>query len=181
MKIKNIKILPLLSLIILAACGGPIEVEAPKDPVDSKTRVYNEITGGKKFFGQDVLSFGTTKRDFGGGAGGGIDVNAYLWRAALDTVSFMPLSQVDPFGGVIITDWYANPQTPNERFKIQIYLLKKQLSGDALRCNIFKQVKNSNQNWDDAAVAQNLVQKFENSILERARELRIADKDQPKG
>ncbi len=153
-------------------------MEAPKEDVDPKNRVHDQVTGGSKFFGQDVLSFGTTKRDFSSG-GGGLDVNAYLWRASLDTISFMPLTQVDPFGGVILTEWYANQTTPNERFKVQIYILKKQLSGDAIRINVFKQVKNG-QNWDEATVNPNVIAKLEAAVLERARELRIADKDKPK-
>ena len=112
--------------------------------------------------------------DTGGGGGGGIAVNSYLWRASLDTMSFMPLSSADPFGGVIITDWYSPPETPNERVKVNIYILDRQLRADGLRISVFRQMLSNNQ-WQEAAVAPETVQDLENAILKRARELRITN------
>ena len=54
----------------------------------------------------------------------GISVNGFLWRATLDTISFMPLAQADPFGGIILTDWYRPPETQDERFKINVYIFE---------------------------------------------------------
>ena len=108
------------------------------------------------------------------GGGGGIAVNSYLWRASLDTMSFMPLSSADPFGGVIITDWYSPPETPNERVKVNIYILDRQLRADGLRISVFRQTLASN-NWQEAAVSPETVQDLENAILKRARELRITN------
>jgi hypothetical protein len=117
---------------------------------------------------------------FGGGGGGGgdsepgIGVNAYLWRASLDTLNFMPLSSADPFGGVIITDWYSAPTTPNERFKATVYILDTRLRADALNVSIFRQTNTSGA-WSDASVDPDTEIQIENQILARARELRLSN------
>lgn len=103
-------------------------------------------------------------------------VNSYLWRASLETLEFMPLSEVDPFGGVIITDWYASPEAPDERFKANVYILDTNLRADALKASIFKQVRNGNS-WTDASVDGDTSRQIENAILTRARELYIATVD----
>jgi len=106
-----------------------------------------------------------------------IGVNAYLWRAALDTVSFAPLLQTDSAGGVIVTDWYANPANPGERVKLTITILDQDLRADALRVAASRQV-NQNGQWVEAPVQAATVQKLEDIILTRARDLRrnaIAD------
>jgi len=110
----------------------------------------------------------------GGGGGGGIGVNSYLWRASLDTVSFMPLASADPFGGVIITDWYAPPETLAERFKVTVYILGRDLRADGIRAAVFKQKQDSLGNWIDATVSQETAVDLEDTILSRARQLRIA-------
>jgi len=102
-----------------------------------------------------------------------IGVNAYLWRATLDTISFMPLVSADPFGGVIITDWYTPPQTPNERFKVNIYILGRALRADGVRASVFRQT-NDLGTWADAPVALNTSTDLENAILTRARQLRMS-------
>jgi hypothetical protein len=100
-----------------------------------------------------------------------IGVNAYLWRAALDTVSFMPLTQVDSNGGVIVTDWYANPATPNERMKVTVSILDQDLRADAIRVAASREV-NQGGTWVEAPVAAQTVQKLEDIILQRARDIR---------
>ena len=102
-----------------------------------------------------------------------IGVNSYLWRAAIDTVSFAPLLQANPTGGVIITDWYTNPRTPNERVKLTVAILDADLRADALRVSALKQV-NQDGNWVNAPVTAATVQKLEDIILTRARDLRRA-------
>jgi len=104
-------------------------------------------------------------------------VNEFLWRASLETLNFMPLSDVDPFGGVIITDFYASPQAPNERFKATVYILDTNLRADALKVSIFKQVANGQGGWTDASVDADTARSIENSILTRARQLYIATVD----
>jgi len=102
-----------------------------------------------------------------------IGVNSLLWRAALDTISFMPLTLTDSFGGVILTDWYADPRTPNERFKMQVYILDTRLRADGIKVNVFKQVQTAG-GWTDAAVNDDTAVQIENAILAKARELRLA-------
>lgn len=113
-------------------------------------------------------------RDQGAGVGGGgtgLGVNAFLWRGALDTIAFMPLASADPFGGVIITDWYTPPGTNGERFKATIYILSRDLRSDGLRVNIFRQVLERGQ-WVDSTVAVSTVGDIENKVLARARRMR---------
>ena len=100
-----------------------------------------------------------------------IGVNAYLWRAAIDTLSFAPLLQADSNGGVIVTDWYASPQNPGERIKLTVSILDQDLRADALRVAASRQV-NQGGTWVDAPVAAATVQKLEDIILTRARDLR---------
>ena len=102
-----------------------------------------------------------------------IGVNAYLWRAALDTVSFMPLLQTDSNGGVIVTDWYVNPGSPGERMKLTVSILDQDLRADALRVAASRQIIQNGQ-WVDAPIAAATVQKLEDIILTRARDLRRA-------
>jgi len=98
-------------------------------------------------------------------------INSYLWRAAVDTVSFAPLLQANAQSGVIITDWYANPKAPGERVKLTVAILDPDLRADALRVSAAKQV-NQNGAWIDAPVSAATVQKLEDIILTRARDLR---------
>jgi len=102
-----------------------------------------------------------------------IGVNSYLWRAAVDTVSFAPLLQADSSSGVIITDWYANPKAPGERVKLTVAILDQDLRADALRVAASRQVY-QNGAWVDAPVTAATVQKLEDIILTRARDLRRA-------
>jgi len=102
-----------------------------------------------------------------------IGVNAYLWRAALDTVSFAPIMQTDSNGGVIVTDWYVNPNLQTERTKLTVAILDQDLRADALRVSAQRQV-NRNGQWVDSPVEASTVQKIEDIILTRARDLRRA-------
>jgi len=100
-----------------------------------------------------------------------IGVNAYLWRAALDTLSFAPLAQSDSNGGVISTEWYSNPNNPNERVKVTAMILDRDLRADALRVTAARQTLQNGQ-WVEAPVAAATVQRLEEIILTRARDLR---------
>lgn len=103
-----------------------------------------------------------------------VGVNAFLWRASLDTVDFMPLASADPQGGIIITDWYSDPGTPDERFKITIYILDTRLRADGVNVSVFKQVRGAD-GWQDAAVDPDTEIQIENAILSRARDLKVGD------
>ena len=101
-----------------------------------------------------------------------LGVNSYLWHATLDTLSFIPLASADPFGGVVITDWYTAPQVPNERMKVTVYILDRNLRADGLKVAVFRQTKTVD-GWADAAVAGDTSTRLEDAILTRARELRL--------
>ncbi|MBN8499837.1 MAG: DUF3576 domain-containing protein [Sphingomonadales bacterium] len=100
-----------------------------------------------------------------------IGVNSYLWRASLEALSFMQILQSDSNGGVIVTDWYANPNNPQERMKVSVTILDQDLRADALRVVASRQVM-TNGVWVDAPVAAATTQKLEDVILTRARDLR---------
>jgi hypothetical protein len=102
-----------------------------------------------------------------------LGVNGYLWRATLDTLAFMPLVSADARGGVIVTDWYSAPETPNERLKVTAYILDKTLRADGIRVSVFRQNRAAN-GWADAAVNPATPTQLENAILARARQLRLA-------
>jgi hypothetical protein len=104
-----------------------------------------------------------------------VAVNGYLWRAALDTLSFMPLASADPYGGTIITDWYINPEKPDERFKCTVYILDSRLRADGLNVAVFKQTRDPSGNWVDAPAANQTEIDLENAILTRARQLRLSN------
>ena len=103
----------------------------------------------------------------------GIRVNGYLWRAALDTISFMPLAQADPFGGTLLTEWYRPPETIGERFKVNVYILDSELRADGLRISVFRQRLDPSGIWLEARVSKDTGTNLENAILKRARQMRI--------
>ena len=165
----------LIALLALSGCAargdGETQTYFPEknqygtyDPAPTAPRQSVFGPGGLNILGGDK------KKDEGGG--GGIGVNSFLWRATLDTVSFMPLVSADPFGGVIITDWYTPPQTPAERFKVNVYILDRALRADGIRVAVFRQVRQGD-NWADQAAAPNTAVSMENAILQRAREFRM--------
>jgi hypothetical protein len=164
----------------LAACGG--------DPSGVKERDYGGGRAGKE---QASQGLGGQNREtgtlFGPGGlfgaknaektdgGTGVAVNAYLWRASLDTINFIPLVSADPFGGVIITDWYTPSESPTERMKVQVTILDRELRADGVRVAVFKQQTNAKAGgWVDAPVDPHTNTDIENAILTRARQLRIA-------
>lgn len=158
----------------LTACGTSsndnVRYEYP-DELDRFGRPAYE--GEQSVFGEDgLLLLGErTERPSEGGAG--IGVNAFLWRASLDTLNFLPLASADPFGGVIITDWYTPPETPNERLKVNVLILGRDLRADGVRATVFRQVREDGS-WTDASAGENSGRDIEDAILTRARQLRIA-------
>ena len=141
------RVLPaLLFALVLAGCGS-----------DDGTKEMDT--------GTSSIASGSTRMTLG--------VNSYLWHASLDTLSFLPLVSADPFGGVIISEWYVAPNSPDERLKVTIYIMDRALRADALKVVVFRQVRNGVV-WQDAAPSPDTAHKLEDSILTRARELRLA-------
>ena len=100
-------------------------------------------------------------------------VNGYLWQAALETLSFMPIVSTDATGGVIVTDWYTDPSAPNERVKMRIAVMDARLRADALKVSINRQAKDRSGEWAEQPVQQATVAGVEDAILVRARQIRI--------
>ncbi|MCW9001430.1 MAG: DUF3576 domain-containing protein [Rhodospirillales bacterium] len=149
----------LVSLVLVSACES-----LKPDPVKEEKR--------ETIFGEGGLFFGgsETKRDKD--SGGALGVNSFLWRASLDTITFMPVTSADPFGGVIITDWYTPPETPDERFKMNIYILGRALRADGVRVSVFKEIRDPRGAWVSGPTAADVGTNIENAILLRARQLR---------
>ena len=156
--------------MFMAACGPlTVEEDYPSDKTDAELKYPEDDRG---LFGSDgLLLFGQPDEDRA--TASPIAVNAYLWRASLDTLSFMPLSSADAFGGVIITDWYAPPETPDHRFKANIYILDRRLRADGVRVALFHQRRDDTGQWVDAQVHDQTATKLEDAILTRARQLRL--------
>lgn len=161
-----------------AACSGDTQYEYPqKVPGSGGSQYQSSAKKQDSILGPEGLGiFGSSKKDEPGG--GGIGVNSFLWRASLDSISFMPVASADAFGGVIITDWYALPETPNERFKVNIYILGRQLRADGVKAAVFRQRRDLGGGWVDATVEAKTTIDLENVILTRARQLRL-DSERP--
>lgn len=155
---------------LLAGCGM-----TGRHKVDSSSSGTHEVVVEGQNNSRFAGMFGRKKTRTVAGPEQGIGVNSYLWRASLDTLAFMPLASADPWGGVIITDWYSNPEKPDERFKATVYILDTRLRADALNVTIFKQVRDAGGNWADSAASGQTEQDLENTILTRARQLRLAN------
>ena len=148
------RILPVLFCALalpLAACGSS---GTPSTDMDT---------------GATIVAAGNSRLTLG--------VNSYLWHATLDTLAFMPLASADPFGGVVITDWYVAPNAPDERLKVTIYILDRALRADGLKVVVFRQTRSAG-NWSDAQPSPDTAHKLEDAILTRARELRLATLNQ---
>jgi hypothetical protein len=167
-----------LSAISLAACESGNVDSRPMQKQADGTWSREDPNQRDSVFGKGGLDlFGGKKRTESTG-GAGIGVNAFLWRAALDTVNFMPLSSADPFGGVIITDWYQPQNSPGERFKVNVYILGRDLRADGIKASVFRQVRDqATGGWLDTAVTPEVNTEFENAVLTRARQLRMAAAD----
>ena len=185
-KINNcffIIIFTLSTLVFLNTCSLDnaeiVRAPAPEDRADKRERErrerYDETAEDGTFLG-DIFKGLTGLGDKNKTGEGGIGVNTYIWRASLDTLSFMPLLSADPFGGVIITDWYSNSETSKEKFKIIAYILGTQLRVDAIKVSVFKKIKKENGNWVDTKNNQILQNKIEDAILTKARNYKIQSK-----
>ncbi len=103
-----------------------------------------------------------------------VRVNRFAWRAALDSLSFMPLRTSDPYGGAIATDWYTPPKTPKERIKVNVLVSGPELVSDTVRVTVFRQIRSRRGVWIAAKVNRQTGRDLENVILRRARGLRLA-------
>ena len=174
----TVGLLALALTATIAACSGvetePVYPERRNDKVVPKPEGERDTIFGPGGFTFFTLGDTGREKEAATDGTGGIAVNSFLWRASLDTMSFMPLASADPFGGVIITDWYSPPESPDERFKVTTYILGRQLRSDGVRVAVFRQKLADGRGWVDTAVEDETGAKLEGAILSRARELRIA-------
>jgi hypothetical protein len=148
---------------ILAACGS--------DSTNDTASTATASTSNGGFF--SFLPFNGSGDDAAASNAPQLGVNTYLWRATLDTINFMPLVSADPVGGVVISDWYAAPDKPDEHMKITVYILDRRLRADAVKVSVFRQLRGP-AGWTDAPVNADTGVKLENAILARARALRLS-------
>ena len=167
---KILTVLSVASAVFLTACDKNYKPEPYRTKEDKERAEHGSIFGeqGLKLFSSDNNA-----------DSGGIGVNAHLWRASLETFKFIPLTQTDPFGGIIISDWYSDEKSPNERIKVNIFIMDTVLRADAIRVSLFKQTFKNGQ-WVDSAVNKDVNRKLENKILYKAREIRISEKPKEK-
>ncbi|MGD9507701.1 MAG: DUF3576 domain-containing protein [Geminicoccaceae bacterium] len=167
----------LLGLLGLASCGTQSTMP---DFTVYDPREQRQIARSGTFTGREGITiFGTgnspaAQQAAAAPGGGGIGVNAYLWRGALETLNFMPLASADPFGGLIITDWYQPTGLTDERLKVQVLILDRSLRADGVKVSVIRQQRDPRGDWVDEAVDPQTVSQLEDKILTKARELRIA-------
>jgi len=166
-----------------AGCSGDL---APReDPAEANTlgrapEVRRQSQ--PSLFGEEGITFGSEGVRLGGLLGGeeearegAIPVNRFLWRATLDTLSFLPLASTDPFTGVVATDWGATERAPGERFKVTAYMTDAELAASSLRVAVFRQVRGEDGAWISAPVDASTPRRIEDAILTRARQIRLAE------
>ena len=165
---KNHQIIWLVIFIsIVATACNKLQPEG-KPPVEKDDK---RKLGFGSIAGEDFLSFGGAKKNTSPGPT--ITVNQYLWKASLQALEFMPLASADSVGGVILTDWYSTSTTPNERFKVSVYIHGGILRADALKVVVHKQIRTANGNWVQLNTPAQVAVDLENIILSKARQLKI--------
>lgn len=170
---KNASLLTaaLIASLSLTACGDiktdPTYTDKAHDDMYKNGSLVSDQGGFSLFGGDEKKKSENT----------GIGVNGYLWRASLDTVSFMPITSADPFGGTILTDWYSAPGAADERTKVNVMIRDRELTADGVKVSVFRQTRSGKAGaWVDAAVAPGTATALENAILNRARQIRMAQK-----
>jgi hypothetical protein len=159
-------------LAALAACSSSGVTASPEYSDKQREDRYKNGSLASESGGFSLLGSGEKKAE-----NTGIGVNGYLWRASLDTISFMPVASADPFGGLITTDWYSASDAPNERAKVNIFILDRELRADGVKVTVFRQTRDSGGDWEDAAVAPSTATQLEETILTRARQLKLAQRE----
>jgi len=165
---KNLLCLLVILFVTASCANGTKENKYPKTKEERELERVGKLTGENGL----VLFGGSKKRSRS--TADAINVNSYLWRAVLDAVYFMPLISADPFGGTILTDWYATEPHAKERFKFNIMIVGAELRADALKISVFKQVKKGST-WEDVKANHQIAQELEEKILLRARALKVND------
>lgn len=164
------RILLLACAVSLSACSIFKGADTSSYPKTDDDRMKERVG---KISGEDGFSLGGPSDKEKEAGKNPLGVNSFLWRATLDTLAFMPLVSADPFGGVILTDWYEDPATPGERFKVNALILDRQLRADSIKISAFHQKKSDKGEWQNAPVDPQMGRKLEDTVLTRARQLRV--------
>ena len=154
--------------VAVAACSANVE-QADVNPTPHDTYKGEGLISGKSGNLLDSFEGGALVGDAQSTA---LPVNVYLWHASLDALSFMPLASANSSDGVIITDWYTNPNNRNERVKVNAFVTGKAFSTRNLKVSVFKQQK-QNGDWVDMAADNQTATQLEDTILTNARALKI--------
>ncbi len=166
---RSSPVLPLFLAGFLCACSGVETDPTYRDRTREDLYRYGSVAsedGGFSLLGEKEEK----KQE-------GLGVNAFLWRATLDTISFLPIASADPLGGLITTDWRVSPDAPNERIKLNVLILDRDLRADGVRVSVFRQTRDEKGDWIDAPVAATTASSLEEAILTRARQLRLAQRE----
>ena len=158
-------------MLSLSACSMMPEMDEEQKYPKSEEQRRREKLG--KITGEEGLIIGGASEKSSEAGKNPLGVNSFLWRASLDTLSFLPITAADPFGGTILTDWYEDPDAAGERYKVNVLILDRQLRADSLKISTFRQAKDKAGNWKDAPTNATLGRKLEDTVLTRARELRV--------
>jgi hypothetical protein len=168
--VSRVTLLALCAALALTGCGL---LKQDEDTTYPKTEEDRRREKNGRMTGEEGLSIGGVSDKEKESSKNPLGVNSFLWRATLDTLAFLPLASADPWGGVVLTDWYEDAQTPGERFKVNALILDRQLRADSLKISLFRQTKNKAGAWVDAPTDATTARKLEDTILTRARELRV--------
>ena len=162
---------------LLVGCGGLSGGVVEDIPQAAPERGGGVTASDGTLFGDGGLR-NLFKRDKGDEGGANLPVNKYLWRASIDTLSqILPIATVDTFSGVISTDWGPLPQVPNERVRATAFVTSRELSAQSLSVTVYREVLGPTGAWQTAPVDPATAERLEDSILTRARQLRIEDVD----
>jgi len=163
--------LALTGMLVLTGCSlwpnADKDNSYPKTEEDRRKERLGKLTGD-----EGLVLGGVSDKDKESGKNP-LGVNSFLWRATLDTLGFLPMASADPWGGVILTDWYEDPDARGERFKVNALILDRQLRADSVKISVFRQKRDKNSLWVDAEADPSLARKLEDTILTRARQLRV--------
>lgn len=163
-----LRILSAIALLwLLSACSG--DVTHDYHPQTAEEHREDDMKSIVTKSDEPIIIYGGKSKS-GGGEGSGV-AGSYLWRAALESISFMPLASSDSHGGTIITDWYSSPSTPNERFKFNILILSSDLQIGSIKVNAFRQLNTMGQ-WRSAEISKEIPRNIEDNILRKAISLR---------
>jgi len=160
-----------LLLGLLAACSGSGVESDPTYTDKSREDLYKNGSLVSDAGGFSILGGKDEKKQEG------LGVNGYLWRASLDTISFMPIVSADPFGGLITTDWHSAEGSPNERVKLNVMILDRDLRADGVKVTVFRQIKEEGGEWKDVSASPATASSLEETILTRARQLKMAQRE----